>query len=485
MKTFRIMVVFFLMHGLLMSYEFIGEYLSGHNAVGWSVAEDDEDGYYVILTGECLDYGDYYCDSYNYGILRVGKYGEEIDYRVIFHYEYTRGKGKGRQKRNRGSRKLRGIWKDRSEDGGGKIWRLRDGRYAVVVDDIYYSDDFGYYGYPHVMLLDRDLNIIWSKDIYADIDASTEPGGIKETSDGDLIMYYTSYPYCTEGVTIKMRVEDGVEDWRINGSNDIEEVGGGYIRCRMSHIGLIDSNGDSIWEKVYETESGNDPYRTLVLASIERGIGGGYIAAGRYEMNPDTFIGYIVKVDDSGRVEWQREYFGWLHVNGIFRDGDGYVVGGTAWNGIHNYPVIYPFIYRIDTGGNIIWESYYYDTVSTIYPKGMRRVSDGGYIIVGEFWSRDSGREYQHVYLIKTDSIGLVDGVDRETDTPKVEMPERGIDYVVRSLYELRALIFRDRLIKIYTVTGREIVSRDLSELNRGMYLYRSGTKRGRLLIIR
>ncbi len=478
MKILRIMAIFFLMHGLLMSYEFIGEYLSGHNAVGWSVAEDDEDGYYVILTGECLDYGDYYCDSYNYGILRVGKYGEEIDYRVIYHYEYTRGKGKERQKRNRGSRKLRGIWKDRSEDGGGKIWRLRDGRYAVVVDDIYYSDDFGYYGYPHVMLLDRDLNIIWSKDIYADIDASTEPGGIKETSDGDLIMYYTSYPYCTEGVTIKMRVEDGVEDWRINGSNDIEEVGGGYIRCRMSHIGLIDSNGDSIWEKVYETESGNDPYRTLVLASIERGIGGGYIAAGRYEMNPDTFIGYIVKVDDSGRVEWQREYFGWLHVNGIFRDGDGYVVGwrplGTAAR-----------ITRIDSTGNIVWDRTYLDDVWTYYMYEIKPTSDGGYIMVGKSKFKQD-LSIERVSVIKTDSMGLVDGVDWETDTPKVEMPERGMDYVVRSLYELRDLIFRDRLIKIYTVTGQEIRSRDLSELNRGMYLYRrSGGKEGKLLIIR
>ena len=475
MKILRIMAIFFLMHGLLMSYEFIGEYLSGHNAVGWSVAEDDEDGYYVILTGECLDYGDYFCDSYDYGILRVGKYGEEIDYRVIYHYEYTRGKGKGRHRIKRGETghsilskgmRVRGR-KDRSEDGCGRIVHGRDGSYYLGVCDVYYSDDFGWYSDVVAIKLDRDLNKEWSTEI-GDMDYVSS---MIEDSSGVIIGRGSGFG---SGKIVKIS-RGGVVEWeRGVGGYGLIDDGRGIVYSDVNEIGKMSYGGDSIWERKWIVDSGS----FVILSGLNEGTGGGYIIAGSKEVNPDTFIGYIVKVDDSGRVEWQREYPGWFWVNGIFRDGDGYVVGwrplGTAAR-----------ITRIDSTGNIVWDRTYLDDVWTYYMYEIKPTSDGGYIMVGKSKFKQD-LSIERVSVIKTDSMGLVDGVDWETDTPKVEMPERGMDYVVRSLYELRDLIFRDRLIKIYTVTGQEIRSRDLSELNRGMYLYRrSGGKEGKLLIIR
>ncbi len=465
---FFILLIFFTVP--LYSYEFIGHYLEGHNAIGWSVVDETESkGYYVVLTGECLLTGEYGCNSYDYGILRVDKRGNEMDYRVIYHTEYN-DKWRGIEKRKRINieRIMNSEVKDRSEDGGGGISRLSNGWYGVVVNRLVCGSDNGDYAMPHVMVLDSGFNVIWERDISDVVDVLlTEK--IKESGDGNLIIY------CVNAPTMKVSINDGREIWRINSSNDIEEVGGGYIRCRGNQISMIDKNGDSIWTKAYTSDV--DSNHLPLLQAIEKGIGGGYISAGRYYYHTDSyhFVGFVVRVDDTGGVIWKREYPGWLRVEGIFNVGDGYVVGGNYREPTFTLP-IYTFILKIDTCGNVEWERDYIDSSTILWMNDIRRSVDGGYIMTGEYTT-------QHIYLIKTDSMGLVDDIGENIFIPSITGP----DYVIRSERELTELFKGNPGIKIYDLSGREITLKPIYfNLRRGIYLYedKRSKKRGLIMLI-
>ena len=476
----KVFVMFALFSVPLYSYEFIGHYLDGHNAIGWSVVDETESkGYYVVLTGECLSVGYYgYCTSYDYGILRVDKRGNEVDYRVIYHYEYSDREGEkdsmiSRENSHMG---VKGATKERSEDGGGRITVLRGGRYSIVVDRLTNAGPSGYYGIPHVMVLNDSFEVVWEEDINLSTDASTSPAGIIETEDGNILMYYEKYPDCTEGRTIKLERNDGREIWRTNGSNDVKEITGGYIRTRGNQISMIDKNGDSVWTKTYTADSEVDPYHTLALQGIDIGIGGGYISAGRYEVNPETFTGYVVRVDDSGGVIWKREYPGWFWVQGIFNVGDGYVIVGSYRE--PTYTPIYTFILKIDTIGNIVWKRDYRDSTTIVLMNDARRTVDGGYIMTGEYTT-------ESLYIIKTNNLGLVDGVGEGN---RFRPTLSNIDYIIRSRRELAQLFKGNPGIKIYDLSGREITSKPTYfKLKRGIYLYKDkrSKKRGLIMLLK
>ncbi|MEO0050715.1 MAG: T9SS type A sorting domain-containing protein, partial [candidate division WOR-3 bacterium] len=120
-----------------------------------------------------------------------------------------------------------------------------------------------------------------------------------------------------------------------------------------------DANGDTIWTRTYGGEE------TDVGYSVQQTADGGYIIAGFTEsFGAGMRDVYLIKTDSLGDTLWTRTYGG--------------ATGDEGWS--------------------------------------VQQTADGGYIIAG--WKGDT-RDNPDVYLIKTDSLGLVyTGVEEQVTKP-------------------------------------------------------------------
>ena len=132
---------------------------------------------------------------------------------------------------------------------------------------------------------------------------------------------------------------------------------------------------------------------------------GGYIVAGHtYISATRGFDAYLVKINSTGGIVWERTYGGldydWANSVAKTTDGGYIIAGGTSSFGIGNSDV---YLVKTDSSGEILWERTYggelYEDALEIQP-----TSDGGYIIVG--WTNSFGAGHDDVYLIKTDVSG-------------------------------------------------------------------------------
>jgi len=142
--------------------------------------------------------------------------------------------------------------------------------------------------------------------------------------------------------------------------------------------------GGSEWEQAYEIEHTKD---------------GGYIIAGKSFSNDGDIKGnisdydyWIVKINDSGNIEWEKNYGGIEldEARSIQQTTDGgYIVAGSSYsndgdvegnNGSSDFWII-----KLDKIGNVEWGENY-GGEETDFPNSIRQTSDGGYIIAG--WTR-------------------------------------------------------------------------------------------------
>jgi len=122
---------------------------------------------------------------------------------------------------------------------------------------------------------------------------------------------------------------------------------GGYIIGVDDGLMRTDSLGDTLWTRYY----GVDPYD--VTSMVQQTSDGGFIVVGNYR-HPDERDLWLLKTDSLGDALWQRIY------------------GGEEKD----------------------------------YGSYTQQTSDGGYIVVGE--TRSFGAGEGDIYLLKTDSLGLV-----------------------------------------------------------------------------
>lgn len=134
----------------------------------------------------------------------------------------------------------------------------------------------------------------------------------------------------------------------------------------------LDNTGKVQWQKTFGGESAD------VLRSMEQTNDGGYIMGG-YSNSPksgdksDANIGmgdyWIIKINDSGKIEWQKTYGGngdnQLYVIHQIEDG-GYVIGGnsnstsplTSLGGTVGNGTDY-WVLKIDAIGDVVWSRTY------------------------------------------------------------------------------------------------------------------------------
>lgn len=185
----------------------------------------------------------------------------------------------------------------------------------------------------------------------------------------------------------------------------------------------LDAAGNIQWNQLYGGNGGEDSY------SIKQTIDGGYIVSGFSNSSQNGNVSdvnnggndyWILKLDSSGNIEWDKLYGGANNDQAITirqtTDG-GYVIGGFSNssqsgdisqtnNGGSDY-----WIVKLDILGNLEWEKLYGGTDEEQNTFTIQ-TNDGGYLLAG--WTQSSGsgdvagtnKGLIDVWLIKLDRTG-------------------------------------------------------------------------------
>ncbi|HXS36902.1 MAG TPA: hypothetical protein VN721_09385, partial [Flavipsychrobacter sp.] len=204
-------------------------------------------------------------------------------------------------------------------------------------------------------------------------------------------------------------------------SND-GDVSGNHGKSDMWVVKL--SAGGSIqWQKCLG--GSDDDY----AASIQQTTDGGYIVAGQTLSNDGDVSGnhgredmWIVKLNDTGKIQWQKCLGGGYNENALSiaqtKDG-GYIVAGTTnsdnadVSGYHGAPYGYYdfWVVKLDDTGKIQWQRCLGgdDDDEAAY---VAQTKDGGYIVTGQSRSVDGDVTGNHglsdVWVVKLTDTGSI-----------------------------------------------------------------------------
>jgi len=210
---------------------------------------------------------------------------------------------------------------------------------------------------------------------------------------------------------------------------------GGYVfaaRSTSNDIDVSENNGDAdYWivklnasgEIIWQESLGGSGYDEP--QSIRQTTDGGYIVAGfSYSNDGDVSenLGdadyWIVKLDETGNIEWKKSYGGsggdYAMVVQQTSDG-GYIVAGNSFSSDGNITgndgnILSYWVTKLDESGELEWEQFYQGEYPA-YLFDFQQTSDGGYILVGTSIYIDlfSGVAINDLWIIKTNEIGLVE----------------------------------------------------------------------------
>ena len=220
------------------------------------------------------------------------------------------------------------------------------------------------------------------------------------------------------------------------GANSIQQTtDGGYILAGWSDsndgdisgnhgstdywVVKLDDTGTIEWQKSIGGSAEDRAY------SIQQTFDGGYITAGYSYSNNGDISGnhgasdyWVVKLDDTGTIEWQKSLGGsgdeWAH--SIQQTSDsGYIVAGGSFSndgdvsGNHGYDD--SWVVKLDNAGNIQWQKCLGGSGDE-WVESIQQTSDGGYIIAGTSTSNDGDVNGHHgssdYWVVKLDDTGNI-----------------------------------------------------------------------------
>ena len=310
-----------------------------------------------------------------------------------------------------------------SFDYGSSIEQTSDGGYIVSGGS--YSIDgnvTGNHGSQDswVVKLDKSGEVVWQKCLGGS--SSDYGGSIKQTSDGGYIVAgfsnsndgnVTGNHGSQDSWVVKLD-ESGDVVWQkcLGGSSsdyvhNIEQTSdGGYIVVGFSNsndgnvtgnhggkdswVVKLDTSGNVVWQKCLGGSSSD------FGSSIEQTSDGGYIVAGGSNSTDGNVTGnhgsqdsWVVKLDTSGDVVWQKCLGGSSSesANSIEQTSDGgYIVSGYSnsndGNVTGNHGSQDSWVVKLDKSGDVVWQKCLGGS-SIDYGNGIKQTSDGGYIVAG------------------------------------------------------------------------------------------------------
>jgi len=271
-----------------------------------------------------------------------------------------------------------------------------------------------------IMKLDSNGRIEWQR-LYGTEEEDKPYGGVHETVDGGYIVvgFTMASVYGTHVVWVLKLTSNGDIEWqRTYGAEDVMDFpyasdltsDGGYIISGQTYMNRydysdvwvlkLDSSGNIEWQHIY---GGDDADESGDV--IHQTTDGGYVLAGNTRSFGAGNVDYwVLKLDSSGDIEWQRTYGGehleLAHSILPTRDG-GYIVGGrTETFGAGGNDC---WILKLSFYGDIEWQRAY----GGIGDDGCGAIiedHEGGYVVGG---STDSfGAGARDLWAVNLNSIG-------------------------------------------------------------------------------
>lgn len=308
--------------------------------------EQSSDGGYIMVAGTSS-----FTSNHSYGlwILKLNSYGD-IEWQKIYGGNIDDNWGE---------------W--------GKEFSIQEipGNGYIVAGHTYNNTPQDYRQDVWILKLDLSGNIQWQKtygglhDDYAN--------AIQQTADGG---------YIVAGVTKSFTADNNPDMWVLK----------------------LDSYGNIQWQKRYGSTDWDFAY------GIEQSLDGGYIIVGT---TWSTTSAWVIKLDASGDIEWQKtygrydsKYYG-SYGHSIKQTSDGgYILTGVLSSRISGDDI---WIVKIDSSGEVIWQKTYRGNgIDVAY--SIEEISDGGFVISGyttSFRSTPGSRQYD-AFVMKVDSIGNI-----------------------------------------------------------------------------
>jgi len=344
-----------------------------------------------------------------------------------------------------------------SYDVAHSIQQTSDGGYIVAgiseSNDFDVSGNHGWYDYWIVKLYSSG-GIEWQRSLggsngdYANsIQQTSDAGyivaGYSASNDSDVSGNHGGLDYWV----VKLNSSGNLEWQRsLGGSlNDyaysIDQTSdGGYIITgeSASNDGDVSGNNGSIdyWIVKLDSSGEIEWQRSLggsfddVAESIQQTSDGGFIVAGYSASNDGDVNGnhgngdyWVVKLDSSGSIVWQRSIGGssydWAYSVCQTND-DGYIVAGRSYSndsdvsGHHGTPGDYPdyWVVKLDSSGSIEWQHSLGGTYDD-FAYSIHQTNDNGYIVAGYSLSNDGDVSGNHgeydSWVVKLNSSGSLE----------------------------------------------------------------------------
>ncbi|MDH4197186.1 MAG: hypothetical protein OEW05_07265 [Candidatus Aminicenantes bacterium] len=287
---------------------------------------------------------------------------------------------------------------------------------------------------PVVCVLARPAAGQWVKTYGRD--TSDIPCSVRETPDGGLVLSGIS-KYTSTGATDAMswvgRLTPGgdIKWWAsLQGAtlsdlyNDFNAVvpldDGGFVLAatyREPSFGQsyllaakLDDGGRVVWQRLYGWPGAGPTDRLFRVAAVEASLDGGVLVAGAAttEVSGPWHL-WVAKLDGAGNLLWQQAYPasmpGEAHALGQSAEGTIYVAGvSLAW-GVGGYDY---WVLKLDPAGRIIWQSTCGGPQNDV-PRGLTATPDGGCLVVGESYSFGASPSQRDSWFVKFDATGRTD----------------------------------------------------------------------------
>jgi len=140
----------------------------------------------------------------------------------------------------------------------------------------------------------------------------------------------------------------------------------------------LDAQGNILWQRRYGGGGSDVGYSVRVTSD------GGFVVAGfTTSFGAGSYDAWVLRLDASGNVLWQRAYGGglqdWADSVDLTPDGGFVVAGYTESLGAGQNDV---WVLKLDASGNVQWTATYGDTADD-YAYAVQALPDGGFVVAG------------------------------------------------------------------------------------------------------
>ena len=323
----------------------------------------------------------------------------------------------------------------------------------------------GYNKYDIMVIKTDSLgNTLWTK--YYGGDDNDWGRDIKQTKDGGFIIvgHTTSFGAGLEDIYIIKTDSQGDTLWTKIYGDTLNNYGysvivttEGYLVAGYTYdvmgvnsgidILYLDSFGDTIWTKKFK-------YTTYVYArSVLQDNDGGFI-----------FIGsHLLKIDSAGNKLWDKPYLGGQEDLCITAN-NGYAITGTHITSKIDYTVSMQIV-KTNSTGDSLWSTRFNRVDYENHGYSILQTSDGGFIMAGRSTQLNPPGQSQ-ILVVKTDSIGQVTYVRSFAVGNDINLNVYPNPFNTYTLIEFENYKKEKYILTLYNSTGQLV--RQIDNINQG-----------------